>query len=437
MKKLLALVACLSLLLSCCIVGIGATASAATYEASPEADFIAFDGVLEEYVGPGGDVVIPAEINGEAIREIAANAFANNTDISTVVIPEGVEKIGHRAFFNCSNLYAVEFPYSLYEFGSETFTGCGLEKVTVPGGVRCVAYNTFGGNKALKEINISYGVEEIHSNGFGQTFPSRVVFPETVTRIAAAAFNYVQTQDRVEFIICNPDLDLGHTVTDGGLWKEMMNGQWSDKVFRPWNSSVGSGTTVFKVVVPEGSKIAEWVKDWKNNGLLEVGKEAGAVKNSYQVKEESKEYFEELKENQKDWGIVKTRTDIPSVNSPSGGSSTPGDTNEPGDSNEPGEENDGQSGSKKPGTSNNKNNNNDGTTTTIEDGGDNTTLYIILGVVGVVFVLIIAGVVVFAIVMLKGGKKAAPAPVVVAPEEVEAAEAVAEEAPVDETPTEE
>ena len=144
MKKLLSFIACLSLLLSCCMAGLGAVASAAVYEPSPEADFIAFDGVLEEYVGPGGDVVIPATIDGQAIREIAANAFANNKDITTVVIPEGVEKIGHRAFFTCSNLYAVEFPYSLYEFGSETFTNCALEKVTVPGGVTKVAYNTFG-----------------------------------------------------------------------------------------------------------------------------------------------------------------------------------------------------------------------------------------------------------------------------------------------------
>lgn len=425
MKKLLALIACLSLLLSCCIVGTGAIASAAKYEPSPEADFLAFDGVIEEYIGPGGDVVIPATIDGEPITEIGANAFANNQDISTVVIPEGVEKIGHRAFYQCANLYAVEFPYSLYEFGSETFTACGLEKVTVPGGVRCVAYNTFGDNKALKEINISYGVEEIHSNGFGQSFPSRVVFPETVNRIAAAAFNYLQTQDRVEFIICNPNLDLGHTVVEGGLWKEMMNGQWSDKVFRPWNSSLGAGRTVFKVVVPEGSKIAEWVKDWKNNKLLDP-EEKGSCDNSYVVDEKDEEYFKNLKENQKDWGIVKTRTDIPNANSS-------GSSNEPGDSNEPGEENDGQSGSKNPGASNNKNDG--GTQTIIEDDGDNTTLYIILAAVGGLFVLIIAGVVVFAIVMLKGGKKA-PAPVA-APEEVAAAEEVVEEAPVDETPTEE
>ena len=401
MKKFLLFVAVFSLLISSCTVGLGAVVSAANNEPSPEVDFIAFDGVLEEYIGPGGDVVIPAEIDGEAIREIAANAFANNLDISTVVIPEGVEKIGHRAFYNCSNLYAVEFPYSLYEFGSETFTNCGLEKVIVPGGVAKVAYNTFGNISGLKEINISYGVEEIHKNAFGLCAPKRVVFPETVNFIAGGAFCYLQTQDPVEFVICNPDVSMGARVVEGGLWQDMMNGNWSDEVYAPWNSTLGSGTTVFKVVVPKDSKTAEFVKGWKDNGLSILENVEEVNKNTYRVVEEDKDFFSGLKENQKDWGIVKTRTDIPGANSSSGGSNGGDDTNDSGEVSEP-ENNNVSSGNK----NNNTNNNDGGTQTIVEDGsGDNTTLYIILGAVGGLFVLIIIGAIVFAVVMLKGGKK--------------------------------
>ncbi len=134
MKKLLSLLVCLSIMLSCVVKGIGAaTAYAAKYEPSPEGDFIAFDGVIEEYIGPGGDVVIPAEIDGVPTVEIAMDSFINYSDITGVVIPEGVEKIGHRAFKGCPNLVKVELPYSLYEMGGETFCGSGITEVTIPG----------------------------------------------------------------------------------------------------------------------------------------------------------------------------------------------------------------------------------------------------------------------------------------------------------------
>lgn len=491
MKKLLSLVICLALLLSATIMGIGTQASA--LEASPEGDFIAFDGVLEEYIGPGGVVVIPATIEGERITEIAAQAFMANSDIEEVYIPEGVEIIGNRAFFKCSNLYKVEFPYSLYQFGSETFTGCALEAVTVPGSVEKVAYNTFGGNNGLRDIVISYGVKEIHSNGFGSTFPKRVVFPETVELVAAAAFNYLQTQDRVEFIICNPNLTLGVKVAAGGLWKDMMDGKWTDEIFRPWNSSLGSGTTNFKVVVPEGSKIAEFVKDWENNGLLEVGKEAGACNNSYTVVEEDEEYFKDLEENQKDWGIVGTRDDLKNESATvsdneddqsnndasnkededkadndtsSNKDEENKDDNDSSSNDDEADKDDNDSSSnkdeededkadndtssndddnkkdeddKQPSKDKDENEDSSGsstTTTIIEEGGDDSTLYIILGVVGGVFLLIIIGVVIFAVFMLKGGKKnapvATPAPVAApTPEAAPAAEENTEAAPTD------
>ena len=112
MKKLLALLAVLALVLSASVMGIGTVASAA--EESPLADFMIFDGVLEEYIGAGGDVVIPASAG---ITEIAASAFYGNKDVTSVVIPEGVEFIGNRAFEYCENIEKITLPYSLTEIG--------------------------------------------------------------------------------------------------------------------------------------------------------------------------------------------------------------------------------------------------------------------------------------------------------------------------------
>lgn len=46
---------------------------------------------------------------------IGDNAFTNNTDITSVTIPEGVTKIGYRAFYGCTNLTDITIPNSVTE----------------------------------------------------------------------------------------------------------------------------------------------------------------------------------------------------------------------------------------------------------------------------------------------------------------------------------
>ena len=71
-------------------------------------DFVIENGVLKEYNGPGG----------------------------VVVIPEGVTEIYWAAFRNCAGLTEVALPSSLRNFGSSAFAGCtGLTQITLPEGV--------------------------------------------------------------------------------------------------------------------------------------------------------------------------------------------------------------------------------------------------------------------------------------------------------------
>lgn len=395
MKKILTFLVCFTILLSTMLLGVSSTvAYAAKYEPSPESDFIAFDGVIEEYVGPGGDVVIPAEIDGEPTLEIAARAFFQNTDISSVIIPEGVEKIGHNAFEGCTNLYKVELPYTLYSVGASVFSSCtGIEAITIPGNIVKVPYGMFTGCNALSDIKFSNGVEEIHQFAFCQTSPKKLVFPESISFISAASFNYVHTRESLEIVICNPDLDLGRHPKDGAGWQDQLNGAFSDTIFRPWNSSI-SPNLVFRIHVPEGSDIAAFVKDWKNNGLLNVGKEDGACNNSYVVREEDEDYFKKIKEEIATYSIEKERADLKFGTSATGNESDAGE-DETGDNISGGS----SSGNKNNGNSSNKNNG--GSSQPLVEEPDNSTLYIILVIVGVVFVIIIAGVVVFAILALK------------------------------------
>jgi hypothetical protein len=81
-------------------------------------------GSISDYSGKRKNVVIPAEIDGEPVTAVEAYAFADNADITSVVIPEGVTDIGDFAFANCVALKSVTLPASLKTIGDGAFLHC-------------------------------------------------------------------------------------------------------------------------------------------------------------------------------------------------------------------------------------------------------------------------------------------------------------------------
>ena len=51
-------------------------------------DFVIENGILEEYNGPGGDVVVP-----EGVTRVGAVPFKDCESLTSIVLPEGVEMI--------------------------------------------------------------------------------------------------------------------------------------------------------------------------------------------------------------------------------------------------------------------------------------------------------------------------------------------------------
>ena len=201
MKKIIATVIIFAVLISACIFG-GASVSAASAE-----DFFVYDGVLVEYVGNGGDVVIPDNLG---IKEIGEKAFYENTTIKSVVIPEGITKIGDKAFEGCTLLKTVDLPYSLTELGSGVFRLCEMmEKIVIPGQVKKISGDCFAGCLALSDVVISYGVQEIGVYAFSKTALTNVVIPETVKIISGRAFVNL-TASRFSVTVCNPSCDMAY-----------------------------------------------------------------------------------------------------------------------------------------------------------------------------------------------------------------------------------
>ena len=85
------------------------------------------------YIGEGGDVVIPAEIDEKSVTEIATYAFSSNTGtsahrgnynctyITSVNIPKSIVSIKSWAFDSCANLVSINIPDSVTEIGDHAF----------------------------------------------------------------------------------------------------------------------------------------------------------------------------------------------------------------------------------------------------------------------------------------------------------------------------
>lgn len=84
--------------------------SAASYDELAQAqvqvgDFVISNGVLMQYTGSGGDVVIPA-----GVTFLYHGAFSRCAGLESVTIPDSVIKIGVGVFSDCANLRRVVFP---------------------------------------------------------------------------------------------------------------------------------------------------------------------------------------------------------------------------------------------------------------------------------------------------------------------------------------
>ena len=95
--------------------------------------------------GPGGAVVIPAQIPGAGtVTSLYTGAFNGCTNVTSVIIPNGVLSIGVGAFQGCTGLTNVTLADSVTSIGNEAFQGCtSLANVGIPSGVTSLGTGLF------------------------------------------------------------------------------------------------------------------------------------------------------------------------------------------------------------------------------------------------------------------------------------------------------
>lgn len=84
---------------------------------------------ITKYVGSGGNITIPAEIDGKVVSAIGntfseKGAFQDCDTISSVIIPKSITEIQDNAFYNCTGLRTVEISSGVSLIRNCAFAGC-------------------------------------------------------------------------------------------------------------------------------------------------------------------------------------------------------------------------------------------------------------------------------------------------------------------------
>ena len=114
--------------------------------ASGQASFELVNGAL--YTAEGTLIFAPGNQSSMNVKEgavaIGAYAFAGNSKLKKVKLPDTVREIGDNAFVSCSALQGISLPESLTSIGEHAFLGCeSLKTVSIPLSLTALSGNPF------------------------------------------------------------------------------------------------------------------------------------------------------------------------------------------------------------------------------------------------------------------------------------------------------
>ena len=145
---------------------------------------------ITKYEGTNTHIEIPSLINGDPVTAIGNDAFRNQSDLVSVVIPESIIRIGERAFHNCKGLSEITIPDSVLSIGKDAFNGCyGLRKICLSKKITEIETGVFSECLSLTPIDMPQGVTAINFSAFRECKNlMSIQFPDNLQTIMPSAF---------------------------------------------------------------------------------------------------------------------------------------------------------------------------------------------------------------------------------------------------------
>ena len=110
---------------------------------------------------------ITTVIIGNGVTSIGSNAFNSCNALTSITFGNGVTSIGDRAFYSCSSLTSIEIPASVTHIGNNAFFQCtGLSSITIPDNVTSIGNDAFYDCTSLTSIEIPASVTSIGYTAF-------------------------------------------------------------------------------------------------------------------------------------------------------------------------------------------------------------------------------------------------------------------------------
>jgi hypothetical protein len=205
--------------------------------------------------GYGGDVIIPAEIDGLRVTGIAATAFNAYTRATSLVLPEGVTSIRDSAFSFCTSLTKAKLPGSLTSIGAEAFYLCiSLATIVLPNSLTNVGSAAFGQCTGLTRVATPDSLASVTDSMFeGRTGLTNVIISGGVTVLMPQAFGSCTRLSQIYFMGNAPLRDSSAFMGDDGATVYYLPGTtgWGTSFgghpTKLWNPQIKTGGSDFGV----------------------------------------------------------------------------------------------------------------------------------------------------------------------------------------------
>lgn len=134
------------------------------------------------------------------VSSIGNNAFADQSEITGISLPDSITNIGDNAFAGCTSLTSINIPYGVTSIGAGAFSDCSaLQNIAISKNITSIGAGAFAGctnlNISVASNNMNYTVQDnvLYNKAMTEiigagTIAADIIIPDTITKVGEAAF---------------------------------------------------------------------------------------------------------------------------------------------------------------------------------------------------------------------------------------------------------